>query len=110
MMMRRMIIVIMLCISITAFGFSIRSINNRVSKTILQHGRDSSITSKISPVTTSSSSITSSSSSSSSFRLSMFPDPEIWPQSIEGASINIVLGLLLLVSKQKSLTRSNHYY
>ena len=110
-MMRRMIIMfLILCIVSTSFAFSSSSINNRIS-TILQHRRHSSITHIISPITTSSSFTKSSSSiKSSSFRLSLFPDPEIWPQSLEGASINLVLGLLLLVSKQKSLTRYYHYH
>lgn len=58
----------------------------------------------------SSSTIASSLPSSSSSKLSLFPDPEIWPQCIEGASINLVLGTLLLFTKQKSLTRYYYQY
>ena len=98
------------CINIFVLVFIINTsiafnLNRKIP--VVQQRRHISI---LSPITSSitSSSIVSSSSSSSSTKLSLFPDPEIWPQCIEGASINVVLGTLLLFSKQKSLTR--YYY
>ena len=78
---------------------------------IVQQRRHTVILSPKTSITSSSSSpIASSSPPSSSSKLLLFPDPEIWPQCIEGASINLVLGTLLLFTKQKSLTRYYYQY